>query len=96
MIVLADYLQTVVCTFITSLVAMRTLIKTRLPHVCLIEVRCPLEICEQRDPKGLYARARAGEIPMFTGIDAPFESGDVFVDSTLDLRVTVDAIIRLL
>ncbi len=34
----------------------------------------PLEICEQRDPKGLYAKARAGEIQQFTGIDAPYEA----------------------
>lgn len=36
-------------------------------------VSCPLEVCEQRDPKGLYVRARAGEIRDFTGIDAPYE-----------------------
>ncbi len=36
-------------------------------------VRVPLEVCEQRDPKGLYAKARAGEIPEFTGISAPYE-----------------------
>ena len=34
----------------------------------------PLEECERRDPKGLYARARAGEIPDFTGVDAPYEA----------------------
>ncbi|WP_258102691.1 adenylyl-sulfate kinase [Marinoscillum sp. MHG1-6] len=33
----------------------------------------PLEVCEQRDVKGLYAKARAGKIPNFTGIDSPFE-----------------------
>jgi len=36
-------------------------------------VDTPLEVCEQRDPKGMYARARAGEIKDFTGIDAPYE-----------------------
>lgn len=36
-------------------------------------VKCSLEVCEQRDPKGLYSRARAGEIPEFTGISAPYE-----------------------
>jgi len=36
-------------------------------------VDCPLEVCEQRDPKGLYQKARKGEIPNFTGIDAPYE-----------------------
>jgi len=36
-------------------------------------VRAPLDVCEQRDPKGLYAKARAGAIREFTGIDAPYE-----------------------
>lgn len=39
-----------------------------------IFVDCPLEVCEKRDVKGLYAKARAGEIPDFTGISSPFES----------------------
>jgi len=38
-----------------------------------ILVDTPLEICEQRDPKGLYKKARAGELRGFTGIDAPYE-----------------------
>lgn len=38
-----------------------------------IHVDCPLEVCEQRDVKGLYAKARKGEIPNFTGISSPFE-----------------------
>ncbi|GAB4126475.1 MAG: adenylyl-sulfate kinase [Raineya sp.] len=37
-------------------------------------VDCPLEICEQRDVKGLYAKARAGHLKNFTGIDSPFEA----------------------
>ena len=37
-------------------------------------VDTPLEICEQRDPKGLYARARSGELKQMTGIDAPYEA----------------------
>ena len=36
-----------------------------------IFVDTPLEVCEQRDPKGLYEKARAGEIPIFTGIGGP-------------------------
>jgi adenylyl-sulfate kinase len=38
-----------------------------------VYVSAPLEVCEQRDPKGLYRKARAGEIPHFTGIDDPYE-----------------------
>ena len=37
-------------------------------------VDCPLEVCENRDPKGLYKKARAGELKGFTGIDAPYEA----------------------
>jgi adenylyl-sulfate kinase len=39
-----------------------------------VHVATGLEVCEQRDVKGLYARARAGEIPEFTGISSPYES----------------------
>jgi adenylylsulfate kinase len=38
-----------------------------------VHVDCPLEECERRDVKGLYAKARAGKIPEFTGISAPYE-----------------------
>ena len=46
-------------------------------------VNTPLELAEQRDPKGLYARARLGLLPHFTGIDAPYETP---VQPELDLR----------
>jgi len=49
-----------------------------------IFVRAPLEVCEGRDPKGLYKRARAGEIRNFTGIDDPYEepaAPEIVVDS---------------
>lgn len=39
-----------------------------------IFINTPLSVCEQRDPKGLYKKARLGEIKQFTGIDSPFES----------------------
>lgn len=38
-----------------------------------VYVNCPLEVCEKRDPKGLYKKARTGEIKNFTGLDAPYE-----------------------
>jgi len=49
-----------------------------------IHVRAPLEVCEGRDPKGLYRKARAGEIKGFTGIDDPYEEPlhpELIVDS---------------
>ena len=50
-------------------------------------VRTSLETCEKRDPKGLYKKARAGEIPMFTGIDSPYEEPlnyDIMVSGDTD------------
>jgi adenylylsulfate kinase len=41
-----------------------------------VYVKCPLEVAESRDPKGLYKKARAGEIKGFTGIDDPYEEPD--------------------
>jgi sulfate adenylyltransferase len=57
------------------------------PHgaFLLVWVSTPLEVCEARDRKGLYARARAGEVSEFTGISAPYEEpddADVVVDTT--------------
>jgi adenylylsulfate kinase len=39
-----------------------------------VYVRCALDVCEKRDPKGLYKKARAGQIPEFTGVSAPYEA----------------------
>ncbi|EPY50344.1 adenylyl-sulfate kinase [Schizosaccharomyces cryophilus OY26] len=47
--------------------------KDGLPFIEVL-VDCPVEVAEQRDPKGLYKRARAGEIKEFTGISAPYEA----------------------
>lgn len=41
-----------------------------------VYVDCPLEVCESRDPKGIYKKARKGEIKNFTGIDSPYELPD--------------------
>jgi sulfate adenylyltransferase len=51
----------------------------------LVHVATPLEVCEQRDRKGLYAQARAGSLPEFTGISSPYEApvdADLVVDTT--------------
>ncbi len=56
----------------------REKVRSLMPHGDFIEIYCkaPLEVCEQRDIKGLYARARRGEIPDFTGISSPYEEPD--------------------
>jgi adenylylsulfate kinase len=53
----------------------RDMVRSMLPGGRFIEVfvDTPLDVCEQRDPKGLYKKARAGEIKGFTGIDDPYE-----------------------
>ena len=62
-----------------------------------VYVSTPLEVCEQRDVKGLYARARRGEIRNFTGIDAPFEAPenpDLSLDiGKLPLKECVDLLL---
>jgi bifunctional enzyme CysN/CysC len=62
-------------------------------------VDTPLEVCEQRDPKGLYTRARAGEIPGFTGVDAPYEvpeSPEIVLASDLTVSQQADRVIEAL
>lgn len=60
-------------------------------------VDCDLAVCEERDPKGLYKKARAGEIPQFTGISAPYEAPEnaemVINTSSASLDECVDQVI---
>ena len=52
----------------------------------LVHVATPIEVCRERDPKGLYAAAEAGRIDMFTGVSAPYESPpdpDLVVDTSV-------------
>ncbi|HEY5791182.1 MAG TPA: adenylyl-sulfate kinase, partial [Gammaproteobacteria bacterium] len=62
--------------FISPLRADRERVRQLAAHGDFLEdyVRCPVEVCVSRDVTGLYARARAGEIPNFTGISAPYEA----------------------
>jgi adenylylsulfate kinase len=65
----------VITSFISPLISDREMAKNIIGDSDFVEVfiNCPLEICEERDVKGLYAKARRGEIKDFTGIDSPFE-----------------------
>jgi len=67
----------IVCitAFISPYRSDRDLVRAIVPPGKFLEVylNAPLEVCEQRDPKGLYAKARRGEIKEFTGISAPYE-----------------------
>ena len=62
-------------------------------------VDTPLEVCEQRDPKGLYAKARKGEIPHFTGISSPYEppeNPEIHIKGELGVEECADSIISYL
>ena len=77
----------VLVSFISPFRAERRLARERIEAGEFIEVHVdtPLDVAEERDPKGLYAKARAGELRNFTGIDSPYEapeSPEVHVDTT--------------
>jgi len=67
-----------ITAFISPFREDRDLVRRLLPQKDFIEIYCKasLEICESRDVKGLYRRARAGEIKDYTGIDSPYEAPD--------------------
>ena len=65
----------VLAAFISPYRKDREKVRSRLPHGDFYEVycECDLSVCENRDPKGLYKKAREGEIKNFTGVSAPYE-----------------------
>jgi adenylyl-sulfate kinase len=65
----------VLSAFISPFESDRNLVREMIgaDNLVRVFVDCPLEVCEQRDVKGLYKKARAGEIKTFTGISSPFE-----------------------
>ncbi len=66
----------VLCSFISPYNKIRAYSRKEIGDYILVYVKCSLEVCEQRDPKGMYKKARAGEIKNFTGINHPFEEPD--------------------
>ena len=65
----------VLCAFISPTRASRARVRKLIPQNGFLEVhcKCPVEVCEKRDPKGFYARAKAGSITEYTGVSAPYE-----------------------
>ena len=70
---LAEHGVTVVASFVSPYQESRDFIRRLCRRFIEVYVATPLEECERRDPKGLYVRARRGEIRNFTGIDDPYE-----------------------
>ena len=63
----------VLASFVSPYNKIRAYSRNEIGEYILVYVKCSLEECENRDVKGMYAKARAGEIKDFTGIDHPFE-----------------------
>jgi adenylylsulfate kinase len=83
---LAAHGVTVIASFVSPYRESREFIRKVCGNFVEIYVATPLEECERRDVKGLYARARRGEIRNFTGIDDPYEAPE-YPELTLDTRV---------
>lgn len=79
---------------------LREELRQTIPNFIEVYVNAPLDVCEARDVKGLYAKARAGEIKAFTGIDSPYEAPmnpDIMCYTAEEsLNDSVSKIIRLL
>ena len=76
-----------ISSFISPFASEREMVRAMLDEGEFVEVfvDTPLEVCEQRDVKGLYAKARAGELPNFTGISSPYEAPqdpEIRIDTT--------------
>lgn len=88
--------------FISPFRADRNKVRGLVDKDAFIEIYCsaPLEVCEQRDVKGLYAKARAGKIPDFTGISSPYEpplNPELIIDTAnLTLEKCVDQVVSYL
>jgi len=85
--------------FISPFRADRERVRNLVPHGDFFEIycRCALDVCESRDVKGLYRRARAGEIRDFTGISSPYEepvNPELIVDTgSTPLEACVDQVV---
>jgi adenylyl-sulfate kinase len=77
--------------------AVRQEIRERIPRFIEVYVNAPLAICEGRDVKGLYKRARAGDLPGFTGVDDPYEAPEApEVECRTDLETIDESVGKIL
>jgi adenylylsulfate kinase len=87
----------VVIAAVATLRKFRDRAREMCPHFVEVYVYCPLEVCQERDPKGLYARRARGEINDVDGIDIPYEeplNAEVVIDtSTTDVEACAKAVI---
>jgi bifunctional enzyme CysN/CysC len=87
----------VITALISPFKAERQMAKELIGEENFVEVfvDTPLEVCEQRDPKGLYKKARSGQIPNMTGMNSPYErpeAPNIVITTTVELEQTVNRI----
>jgi len=95
---LSDQGSIVICSFVSPHAEIRRKLRLMMPSKFVeVYVYCPLDVAESRDTKGLYKKARAGEIKLFTGIDALYEEPEnphIRIDTTkMNVRTSVHEII---
>jgi adenylylsulfate kinase len=80
-----------ICSLISPTAEIRKMAKSIVGAEKYFEVyvNCPIEVCESRDVKGLYKRARKGEVKNFTGIDSPFEPP---INPDLEIRTDINSV----
>jgi adenylylsulfate kinase len=87
-----------IVSFITPAEVARVAIRDEIPLTRIIYLECPLKVCEARDVKGMYKKARAGLIKDFTGIDSPFEEPfdpDLVINTnTLTIEESIECILE--
>ncbi len=87
--------QIVLASFISPFIIDRNFVRSLFPNNKFIEIfiDCPLETCEKRDVKGLYRKARTGEIKYFTGISSPYErplNPEILIKNGDDVEVKIN------
>jgi adenylylsulfate kinase len=88
----------VICSLITPTNELRTLAESIIgpEHFILYHISTPLAVCEKRDVKGHYAKARTGEIPNFTGVSNPFENPTSAIYSLDTTELSIDNSVTIL
>src|SRR5271170_5601188 len=88
---------TVIVSAISPYRAMRAEVRLSIPSFVEVYVNAPLDVCEGRDVKGLYRRARAGELHGFTGVDDPYEAPlQPEVECRTDLETVEESVQKIL
>jgi len=95
---LAEHVPVILCALISPYVEARALARNECDNFIEVYVKCPIDVCIERDVKGLYKKAISGEIKQFTGISDPYEEPEepelILDTSTLSIDECVEKILK--